>query len=96
MHFNFPHKTTAVLAKNRIETTLREHAAEIAQHAKITKNEWEGGTLYFAVDLQGKTITGTLEITETDYILDATLPLLWRMFEGKIEKEVRKQVEGMK
>jgi len=95
MHFNFPHKTTKTAAKDKIEATLRDHRAEIAQHAKITREEWEGNTLNFAVDLQGKTITGTLEITETDYILDATLPLLWRMFEGKIEKEVRKQVEGM-
>lgn len=96
MHFNFPHKTSAVAAKNRITSVLTEHRAEITQHAKITKEEWEGDTLAFVVELQGKNITGTLQITDTEYILDAQLPLLWRIFEGKIEKEVYKQLEQMK
>ncbi len=96
MHFNFPHKTSPAAAKNKITSVLIEHAAEIAQHAKITKEEWEGDTLNFAVELQGKTITGVLQVTDTEYILDAQLPLLWRMFEGKIEKEVAKQLQAMK
>lgn len=96
MHFNFPHKTTAAAAKEKITSVLTEHRAEITQHANITKEEWEGDTLNFAVVLQGKTIVGTLQITDTEYILDAQLPLLWRMFEGRIEKEVAKQLAAMK
>lgn len=96
MHFNFPHKTSVAAAKSKITSILAEHAAEIAQHAKITKQEWEGDTMHFAVDLQGKNITGTLAVTDNEYVLDAQLPLLWRMFEGRIEKEVYKQLEQMK
>ena len=95
MHFNFPHKTTTKAAKEKIVEVMTEHRDEIAKHAKITKDTWDGDTLRFAVEIQGKTITGTLEVTETDYILDAQLPLLWRMFEGRIEKEVEKQLKAM-
>lgn len=95
MHFNFPHKTSAAAAKDKIIAVMTEHRAEIEKHSKIIKDTWEGNTLHFAVELQGKTITGTLEITDTEYILDAHLPLLWRMFEGRIEKEVEKQLRAM-
>ena len=77
MHFNFPHKTTAAAAKEKITSTLRDHRDEIAQHAKITREEWEGDTLNFAVDLQGKTINGTLQITETEYIFEKTASIEW-------------------
>lgn len=63
---------------------------------EVTKEEWQGDTLSFAVTVQGKEITGTLEVTESDFVLDAKLPLLWRMFEGRIQKEVAKQVEQMR
>lgn len=95
MHFNFPHKTSAPHAVARIKTALLKQQAEIAKHAEITKQEWDGNTLSFAVKLQGKTITGTLGVTDTEYVVNAQLPLLWRMFEGKIEKEIANQVKGM-
>ncbi|MES2006675.1 MAG: polyhydroxyalkanoic acid system family protein [Patescibacteria group bacterium] len=95
MHFNFPHNTSAAHATARIKTALMQQQGELAKHVTIKKQEWEGNTLNFAFDLQGKTITGTVAITEREYVIDATLPLLWRMFEGKIEKEIRNQVGGI-
>lgn len=96
MHIKAPHKTSAAAAAARVKTALNEHRGELMQHVKIGKEEWEGNTLNFEVELQGKKIIGALAVTDTEYILDATLPLLWRMFEGKIEKEVEKQLEGMR
>ncbi len=63
---------------------------------EVTREEWQDDTLHFAVSVQGKAITGTLLVTETDFVLDAKLPLMWRMFEGRIQKEVTKQVEQMR
>jgi hypothetical protein len=82
-------------AVGRVKTMLNQNRGMIMQQAKINKEEWQGNTLHFAVEIQKKAVTGTLAITDADYILDAQLPLLWRMFEGKIEKEIKKQVEGM-
>ena len=87
---------SASAAVGRVKSTLNEHRGELMQHAKITKEEWDGNTLNFAVVLQGKDVTGSLAITDTDYILDAKLPLMWRMFEGRIEKEIAKQMQGLK
>lgn len=79
----------------RIKTALVQHHGEIEKNAKIDEERWEDGVLNFAVEVQGKKITGTLAITDTDYVLDAKLPLLWRMFEGRIEQEVAKQVNNL-
>jgi hypothetical protein len=48
------------------------------------------------VTLQGKQITGTLAIDDKDFIIDAKLPLLWRLFEGKIERTIAEQVKAMR
>ena len=95
MHLQIPHKTTAQAAVKRVKDGLSENRAQINQNAKITEERWDGDTFYFAVEVQGKEITGTLTITDTDYIVDAKLPLLWRMFEGRIQAEVEKQVKAM-
>lgn len=96
MHFQVAHKMSASQAQGRVKSMLNEHRGEILQHAKIIKEEWDGSTLNFEVELQGKTVTGSLSITETEYVFDATLPLLWRMFEGRIVKEIEKQMQGIK
>lgn len=96
MHIDLPHKFTKEKAVSNIKQVLSQHRAELAQHATLTEERWEESVLHFAVDLQGKTITGTLEATDSHYIVDAKLPLLWRMFEGRIEAEIKKHVESLK
>jgi hypothetical protein len=95
MHLQIPHKTSAAAAVKRVKDGLDENRAQINQQAKITEERWEGDTFHFGVEVQGKEITGTLSVSDTDYVLDAKLPLLWRMFEGRIESEIAKQINGM-
>ncbi|HVZ75769.1 MAG TPA: polyhydroxyalkanoic acid system family protein [Candidatus Paceibacterota bacterium] len=95
MHLVIPHKTSRQAAVEKIKSALTEHRAQLIEHATVKKEEWLGDTLNFDVDLQGKSISGTLEVTDSEYILDAKLPLLWRMFEGRIESEIAKQVKGI-
>lgn len=80
----------------KIKTELIKNRPAINQHVKINEEKWDGSTLNFAVELQGKKITGTLEITDKDFVLDAKLPLMWRLFEKRIEAEVAKQVESLR
>jgi hypothetical protein len=95
MHIAVPHNTSASKAQGRVKSMLNQNRGMIMQQAKINKEEWQGTTLNFAVEIQKKAVTGSLAITDTEYVLDAQLPLLWRMFEGKIEKEIKKQIESM-
>lgn len=86
---------SASKAKGRVNMMLNQHRGAIMQQAKIIKEEWQGDTLAFEMEIQGKKVNGSLAITDQNYVFDATLPLMWRLFEGKIEKEIAKQVAAL-
>ena len=96
MHIQVPHKKLKSEAKQKIKDAIEEARPHMKGQVEVTKEEWQDDTLHFTVLMQGKEIAGTLQVTEEDFILDAKLPLMWRMFEGRIQKEVAKQVEQMR
>ncbi|HVV15033.1 MAG TPA: polyhydroxyalkanoic acid system family protein [Candidatus Paceibacterota bacterium] len=95
MHIVIPHKTTQSKAVEKVKDGIEQGRSKIAGQAKITEERWEGNTLHFGVELQGKPISGKLEVTDADYVLDAKLPLMWRIFEGRIESEIASQVKKL-
>lgn len=92
MHVEIPHQFSQKEAVNRVKMALNQSRAQVMQHAPDLEDKWEGDTLHFAATVQGKKITGTLDVQDKQFILDAKLPLLWRMFEGQIEKAIKQQV----
>lgn len=95
MHIEIPHKSSKITALTKIKKALNEARPQSGQEMEITEERWEGDTLHFGVKLQGKTITGTVLVNETHLVVDAKLPLLWRIFEGKIEKMVAEQIKQL-
>ena len=95
MHIVVPHKASRAVAIKKIKEALVQGKAQMGDMATINEERWEGDTLHFAVTLQGKQITGKLETDDTNFVVDAKLPLLWRMFEGKIERMIAEQVKSM-
>ncbi len=74
---------------------MREARAKLGDQATIDKEEWQNDTLHFGITVQGQSITGTFEVRENDFGLDAKLPLMLRMFEGRIKKAIEEQAAGM-
>lgn len=95
MHIQIPHKTTQKAAVDRVKQGLIQARPHMQGQVKIDKEEWNNSMLNFAFTTQGKQVTGTLRITDEEFIVDAKLPLMWRLFEGKIEKMVAEQAQGM-
>ncbi len=95
MHIEIPHAFSASDAAQRVKKSLDEARPKLDGQATIEKEEWEGNTLVFAVAVQGQKITGELVAEDKKYILDAKLPLLWRMFENKIQKAIEEQVKSI-
>lgn len=95
MHVDIPHQFSHKEAKNRVSMALNQSRGQMLQHAPDLKTEWENDVLKFSATVQGKHIEGTLEVQEKQFVLDAKLPLLWRIFEGKIEKAIKEQVAQM-
>jgi len=93
MHVVINHSFTKDEAATRVKKALSEARAQAAQHVEGLEEKWEADTLHFSFSLQGKKIEGTLEVRDKEFELNAKLPLLWRMFEGKIEKMISEQAK---
>jgi hypothetical protein len=95
MHIEIPHKFSQMEAIARVKKALEEARPKLEGQAVIEDETWGDDTLTFSVLVQGQRVTGTLYIGEKSYILDAKLPFLWRMFEGRIERTIKEQVEAL-
>jgi hypothetical protein len=95
MHLQVPHKSNKISALTKVKLALQHGKSQLGEHATIDEERWEGDTLHFAATLQGKQITGTLQVTDRDFVIDARLPLLWRIFEGRIERMIAEQVKAL-
>ncbi len=95
MHVQIPHQFSQKNALERVKGALADSRKQIADHATIEEERWQGDTLYFDVKVQGHRISGTFAVMPTEFVLDAKLPLLWRMFEGKIEKAIAEQTKSL-
>lgn len=93
MHVIINHSFTKNEAVTRVKQALAGARSQAAQHVQGLEENWEADTLNFAFNLQGKKITGSLEVRDKEFELNAKLPLLWRMFEGKIEKMISEQAK---
>ena len=97
MHLQIPHKFTQPQAIERVKQALEQVKTnpQVKDQLTIEKEEWEGSKLTFAFTGQGQHITGTLAVEEKEFILDAKLPIMLRMFEGRLEKMIGDQVRQM-
>jgi hypothetical protein len=95
MHIAIPHKSNKISALTKVKQALMHGKNQMAQYITLTEERWEGDTLHFAATLQGKNITGTFQVTDREFVIDAKLPLLWRLFEGRIEKMLSEQVKAL-
>ena len=95
MHIQIPHKFTQPQAVDRVKKGLMQAKPQLQGQVKIDKEEWQDNMLTFAFTTQGKQVTGTLKILKDEFIIDAKLPLLWRMFEGKIQKAIEEQIKAL-
>lgn len=92
MNIKLPHNLqTEGAAILRAKQALNEMRSQLPPGATIDKEEWSGSVLAFAATANKITITGTLTVTDKAYDVYAKLPLMLRMFEGRIEKAIKEQ-----
>ena len=79
----------------RVKHMLTEAKQKLDDKATIDEERWEGDTLHFAFTAQGQHITGVLEVNENEFDINAKLPLMLRLFEGRIESMIQEQAAQM-
>jgi putative polyhydroxyalkanoate system protein len=95
MRIAVPHFTTQQEARKRVEARLDDLVAQFGHNADERQHEWTGDTLRFKGKAKGLKVEGTLEITPAEVIIDAKLPFIANMFEGRIRSTVQKEADAL-
>ncbi len=95
MRIEVPHKTTRDKARKIVEQRLRNLESQYGHYASDIDHQWQGDTLHFGFKAKGFHGKGTVEITESDVIIDGKLPLIAKPFESRIRSTVEREAESM-
>jgi hypothetical protein len=95
MHIDVPHNTSKEIARRKIEARLGQLLAQFGGHADEMEHSWFGDTLSFKGKAKGMHVEGTVEVTDAAVVIDGKLPLIAKMFEGRIRHAVEREAEAM-
>ncbi len=95
MRIAVPHNTTRAEAKKLVEQRLDDLQRQYGHYASDLEKQWNGDHLDFSFKAKGFNGKGTLEITDTDVIVDGKLPLIAKPFEPRIRSSVEREAEQM-
>jgi len=95
MHITVPHHTTRAEARRKIEERLSNLEGQYGHYASDIDKTWDGDRLTFAVKARGMSGSGSLEITDSEVIVDGKLPLMARPFESRIKNTIEREAAAM-
>lgn len=95
MHIAIPHHTTRAAARQKIDERLSNLERQYGHYATDIDKSWDGDRLTFSVKARGMSGSGSLEITDTEVIIDGKLPLMARPFESRIKSAVEQEAAAM-
>ena len=95
MRVTFAYNSDAATVRKRID----EEAVKVMEKSKGRVSDahytWEGDTMAFTATAMGTTVNGTLEVTPTEVIVDAHMPMFLRPFEGQAKSRILGQLHDM-
>ena len=95
MHIDVPHKFSKFEASQRVKKALEDARPQMKGQVDIHEERWENDTLHFDATAQGQRVRGTLKIEDKKFVIDAKLPLMLRLFEGRIERELAAKIKEL-
>lgn len=95
MRIVVPHHTDKLVARQKIEARIHQLLAQYGHYLSDSEHHWEGDTLYFSGSSRGFKSNGTVEITDTEVIVDGKVPLIAKPFEPRIRSTVEKEAAAM-
>lgn len=95
MRITMPHKFSKSEAVQRVKQALDEARPQFKDEVKIHEERWQEYTLHFSFTAQMQTISGTLKAEDSEFVLDAKLPLMLRLIEGRIESAIKDKIKEM-
>jgi hypothetical protein len=95
MRLTIPHHTTKENARKIIDQRMGQALAQYGHFLSESQHQWDGERLTFSGSARGFKVSGSLEITDTDVIIDGKLPLIAKPFEPRIKSAVENEASAM-
>ena len=92
INLEIPHALTAEEARGRLEKFTESLSKE---QVSDLERSWNGNTLTFSFKTFGIQIVGELTAEHEKLLVNLELPFSAMMFKGKIESEMKKQLERL-
>jgi len=94
MRIVIPHHTDRINARRRIDARLQDLLGQHGHYLSDINQHWEGDRLVFSGSAKGFKANGSVEVTDTDVIIDGKLPLIAKPFESRIKGTIERDVEA--
>ncbi len=88
-----PHNLTKDEARQRLERFAEMLEAKFANQVSDLQQSWEGDTLKFHFKTYGIPLNGGITVADKELNVAGDIPFAAMMFKGKIESEIREQLE---
>lgn len=95
INFEIPHTLSDEEAKDRLQRFAELIESKFKDNVSDLQQSWDNDQLAFGFKTFGIKIAGKIGIGENRIKVDIDLPFSAMMFKGKIESEIRKQLERM-
>jgi hypothetical protein len=90
-----PHHTTKEDARRKIDHRLGELMGQYGHYLSESQSTWSGDRLDFSGKAKGFSAGGSVEITDTEVIIDGKLPLIAKPFESRIKHTIEQEAATM-
>ncbi len=95
LKFDIPHSLSNEEAKERLQRFMEFNESKLKDQVSDLNQSWDGDTLVFGFKTFGIKIQGRIASEVEKLGVDCELPFSAMMFKGKIESEMRQQIERL-
>jgi hypothetical protein len=93
MRIAVPHRTDKQTARRKVQDRLQQLLAVYGHYLSDIDQRWEGDLLVFSGKAKGFKAHGTVEVTDSEVIIDGKLPLLAKPFEPRIKSTIEREAD---
>lgn len=95
MRIAIPHNTDKESAKQKITERIGHMFSQYGHYLSESKHEWDGDRLNFSGAARGFKASGSLEVTDSEVIIEGKLPLIAKPFEPRVKHTIEREAEAM-
>ena len=95
MRVTVPHHTDKETARRKITERIAHLFGQYGHYLNESSHQWDGDRLVFAGTAKGFKANGTVEVTDSEVIIEGKLPLIAKPFEPRIKSTIEKEAAAM-